>query len=51
MCSTIRDIAIAENIPKTPVVGIELCDDNPNAYAVGTTRSLVFNGSCNYRFN
>lgn len=39
LCNTVRDIAIAENIPKTPVVGIELCDDNPNAYAVGATRS------------
>ncbi len=39
LCSTVRDIALAENIPKTPVVGIELCDDNANAYAVGATRS------------
>lgn len=39
LCATVRDIAIAENIPRTPVVGIELCDDNPNAYAVGATRS------------
>ncbi|KAF3887646.1 MULTISPECIES: M48 family metalloprotease [Nostocales] len=39
LCSTIRDLAIAEKIPKPPVVGIELCDDNANAYAVGATRS------------
>jgi heat shock protein HtpX len=41
LCATVRDIAIAENIPRTPVVGIELCDDNPNAYAVGATRSYA----------
>ncbi len=39
LCATVRDIAIAENMSKAPVVGIELCDDNPNAYAVGATRS------------
>ncbi len=39
LCTAVRDIAIAENIPKPPVVGIELCDDNANAYAVGATRS------------
>lgn len=41
LCSTVKELAQAEGLPKTPVVGIELCDDNPNAYAVGATRSYA----------
>ncbi|MBO3460368.1 M48 family metallopeptidase [Aetokthonos hydrillicola Thurmond2011] len=41
LCTRVKELAQAEGLPKTPVVGIELCDDNPNAYAVGATRSYA----------
>jgi len=39
LCTVMRDIAIAKKISKTPVVGVELSDNIPNAYSVGATRS------------
>jgi heat shock protein HtpX len=41
LCTAVKELAKAEGLPTTPVVGIELCDDNPNAYAVGATRSYA----------
>ncbi len=41
LCTTVQMLSQAEGLPKSPVVGIELCDDNPNAYAVGATRSYA----------
>ncbi|MBR8839640.1 MAG: M48 family metalloprotease [Stigonema ocellatum SAG 48.90 = DSM 106950] len=41
LCTVVQELSQAEGLPKTPVVGIELCDDNPNAYAVGATRSYA----------
>ena len=41
LCAAVRDLSKAEGLPRTPVVGIELCDENPNAYAVGATRSYA----------
>jgi len=39
LCNVVCSLAQAEGLPKPPVVGIELADDNANAYAVGATRS------------
>ncbi len=41
LCTAVKELSKAEGLPRTPVVGIELCDDNPNAYAVGATRSYA----------
>lgn len=41
LCTTVKELSLAEGLPKNPVIGIELCDDNPNAYAVGATRSYA----------
>ncbi|MDF5718313.1 MAG: M48 family metalloprotease [Rhizonema sp. NSF051] len=41
LCAAVKELSKAEGLPRTPVVGIELCDDNPNAYAVGATRSYA----------
>ncbi|MBW4667854.1 MAG: M48 family metalloprotease [Cyanomargarita calcarea GSE-NOS-MK-12-04C] len=37
--TSVKELAQAEGLPRTPLVGIEWSDDNPNAYAVGATRS------------
>ncbi len=41
LCTTVQELSEAEGLPKTPIIGIELCDDNPNAYALGATRSYA----------
>lgn len=41
LCTAVKELSKAEGLPRTPVVGIELSDDNPNAFAVGATRSYA----------